>query len=168
MAWSDLELSVDTLKGLAPVDWPSGRSQGDVPAEMTAQARALLGDLLISGLSPSLQWAGGATALLDAIEAEAGFDESVQRLLGYTFLYFWYLDKANRPGGGRGDALKAAEYYDPKNLRPSGLLPAGVKALAADVPVSLGYTARPVGSGASASLASSMSRYTPTTWRSNT
>ena len=141
-AWNDFVLSVDTLKGLSPIDWPASKGQTDVDVNLVNQARQQVEDLVGARIAQVVAAAGGTEAFFDRAAAEAKLSTSLQRLLGLAYLFQDWSDIGSRPGTGTGYTEKAKGLLGTK-IDP-GPLSVAEKAFSGIAPVLLGLTTEAV------------------------
>lgn len=119
-AWTSLPLTTDTLNGFAGLDW-KGNAKPD--NERVLAAKRLVVTLARARLKDTIVLYSGEVAFFDAVAASVDLAAVRDEMIGFAYLYFHYLDLANRPGNGPVMARKAAEYYNPSaQPRKTGLL----------------------------------------------
>lgn len=160
-AWSSLVLSVDTLKGLSPLDWPAANDQDDVDTLIVAQAKQFVESIVGSRIATVIAGAGGTEAFFDSCAGVAALATDLQNLVGLAYLYHWWSDPGSRPGTGQGYAKKAAALLG--TLQAPGQLTMAAKAFAGIAPVLTEDVTEPQGVAGGGALMSSVDRYSTTT-----
>lgn len=108
-AWSDLELSSDTLKGVAEIDFvdpDTGDYDADrVTAQYITAAKRYVETRLIRTMPELMARAGGPEAFMDVVSARTTIASIVQEILAWSFLLHYYRQESM----GNSDVFSANE-----------------------------------------------------------
>lgn len=160
-AWSSFVLSVDTLMGLSPIDWPGTSIQGSVDLGIVQQAKQLCETMTTARIPSAIGSAGGSGAFFDSAVGVPALATDLQHFVGLAYLYRSWSDSGDRPGPGASYAKKAQSLMGTA-IAP-GELALAAKAFAGLAPILIGQRSKVPGAASGASLASVVDRYSATT-----